>query len=176
MRRKRGVSLDDNTKTIVAFLHAMLEIHDVSHEITGPCVFQIHDGGEVVRTIALHRGDGDWGELFVLDEDGTRHQLDLTGPTRMTYPTLVDLCNGLSQELFLADTSKYAVHPWEKDDDISVVVLKRGFQVGGPVYLGHPLAEVQAALDIIGRERRKGRMLAFPGQNPTVAELAKDEN
>lgn len=168
--------MDDTTRRILVLLQALLEAHDISHEITGPCVLQIHDGGEVIQMIELHRGDGDWGELFIVDDDGTRHPLHLTGPTRMTYPTLESLCEGLSRELFLTDTGKYAVYPWEKDDEISVVVLKQGFQAGGPIYLGHPVPEVLAALDIIAGERRRGRLLAFPGQTPRAVELEKDED
>ena len=167
--------MDDGTRTIVALLGALLEAHDIRHEITGPCVFQIHHGGEVIKTIQLHRGDGDWGELSIQGEDGMWHPLHLKGPTRMTYPNLESLCEGLCRDLFLTDTNAYVVYPWEKDDNISVVVLTRGFQAGGPVYLGHPVAEVQAALDIIGKERQKGRMLAFPGQATIAAALAGSE-
>lgn len=91
----------------------------------------------------------------------------------MTYPKLGSLCEGLCRSVYLTDTSKYAVYPWERDEGIAVVVLTRGVQAGGPIYLDHPVEEVQTALDIIGSERQQGRMLAFAGQAPLAAEMAK---
>lgn len=112
----------------------------------------------------LHKtGDKEHHALYVVDDDGIRHPVQITKPPHMTYPSLLALAKGLSRELFLTDISRYAVYPWRDNHSISVVVLEKGYQPG-PIYLGHTVGEVRAALNIIGDERKKGRMLAFPGQ------------
>ena len=84
------------------------------------------------------------------EEDGTFHPLPITRPVVWSYPTLDSLCDGLSRQLFLADGRKYQVHRWEKDDSVSVVTLRKGY-MPAPVFLRHPVAEVETSLDIILR-------------------------
>ncbi len=137
----------------------------MGHEITGqPCAFGLPGGDEIVEGIKLHPPTGDYGELSVKGPDGEYHPIDLAGPVRMKYPDLHSLCVGLSRDLFLADVSIYQVDAWAGNPEISVVSMKRGVQAGGPVFLDHPVWEVDLALAIIKAERRYDRMLAFAGQ------------
>ena len=144
---------------------ASLEADAIGHEITGQsCAFGFPSGGEIVEGVKLHPPTGDYGELSIKSPDGEYLPIDLAGPVRMKYPDLPSLCVGLSRGLFLTDVSIYQVHAWAGNPEISVVSMKRGFQAGGPVFLDHPVWEVELALAIIKAERRYDRMLAFPGQ------------
>ena len=155
-----------------ALLNAVYQVHDVGHEMTDPCVLRLTEGGEVIWQIKLHPAESDFQQTLEIkdDEDGTFHPIPLSGPIVWSYPTLDSLCEGLSKELFLTDARKYQVHPWEKDESVSVVTLRRGY-MPAPIFLRHPAAEVKTALDIIAQERRKGRMLAFAGQAPVARTL-----
>lgn len=155
-----------------ALLNAVCQFHDVGHDMTDPCVLRLKEGGEVIWQIKLHPAKSDLQHTLEIkdEEDGTFHPLPITGPVVWSYPTLDSLCDGLSRQLFLADARKYQVHRWEKDDSVSVVTLRKGY-MPAPVFLRHPVAEVETSLDIIFEERRKGRMLAFAGQAPVVRTL-----
>ena len=149
---------------------ASLEADAIGHEITvQPCAFGFTGGAEIVEGIKLHPQTGEYGELSGKGPDGEYHPLDLAGPVRMKYPDLTSLCVGISRDLFLTDVSIYQVHAWAGDNGTSVVSMKRGVQAGGPVFLDHPVWEVELALAIIKAERRYDRMLAFPGQARGVA-------
>ena len=155
-----------------ALLNAVYQVHDIGHEMTDPCVLRLTEGGEVICQIKLHPARSDFQHTLEIkdEEDGTFHPLPITGPVLWSYPTLDSLCEGLSRELFLADARKYQVHPWDKDDSVSVVTLREGY-MPAPIFLRHPVAEVETSLDIIFQERRKGRMLAFTGQAPVARTL-----
>ena len=144
--------MTDVNRRIAAMINAILEVHDQAHEVTGPCVLEMHDGGEVVRRIEVHRDkEGDWGEASISDDDGTPIRIDLASPIFWKFSDsgdLLQLCHGLGLQLIVWDTCKYPVHPWETDENVSVVTITPGDQ-GPPIYLDHPVAEVQAALDII---------------------------
>ena len=141
---------------------ASLEADASGHEITGqPCAFGFPGGGEIVEGIKLHPPTGDYGRLSVGDPDDEDHPINLTGPVRMKSPDLNSLCVGLSRDLFLTDVGIYQVDAWAGNPDISVVSTKRGFQAGGPVFLDHPVWEVELALAITKAERRYDRMLVL---------------
>lgn len=155
--------MTDVNRRIAAMINAIVQAHDQVHEVTGPCVLEMHDGGEVVWKIEVHRDkEGDWGEASITDDEGTPIPIDLASPIFWKFSDsgdLLQLCHGLGLQLIVWDTCKYSVHPWETDENVSVVTITPGDQ-GPPIYLDHPVADVQTALDIILTERRKSNVLA----------------
>lgn len=156
---------DKVATAITAGIAVVADADAVRHKITGdPCDFGLPGGEEIAAEPKLHPPEGDYGELSVLDDDGAPHPINTTGPVTWHYPDLFSLCAHLSRSLYLFNVGYYQVHSWARTPAISVVTTRGAFQAGGPIYLRHPVWELELALAVIKAERRYDRMLAFAGQ------------